>query len=240
MATMEDGQAWADACSRCCWLGLARGLGGRAAAAGGGLSAPGAVGAGGTEERLAAGGGGGDRTPDGVQEFRAGCAGMPIASAMHLRTYVGEHLADLHGALVLDETGFLKKGDKSAGAAAAQRHGGTDRELPGWRVPGLCRRCGRALIDRRSTCPKGGRSGAAGRSGHPGRGRLRHQTEAGPGHARAGARRPVCRSPRLPQAAALADGSAAGRRVTGDSVYGADPALRRWLQARGLGYASRP
>ena len=32
-----------------------------------------------------------------------------------LRTYVVEHLGDTDGVLVVDETGFLKKGTKSAG-----------------------------------------------------------------------------------------------------------------------------
>jgi SRSO17 transposase len=32
-----------------------------------------------------------------------------------LRAYVVEHLGDPDAVLVLDETGFLKKGDKSAG-----------------------------------------------------------------------------------------------------------------------------
>ena len=34
-----------------------------------------------------------------------------------LRAYVVEHLGDSEGVLILDETGFLKKGDKSAGVA---------------------------------------------------------------------------------------------------------------------------
>ena len=32
-----------------------------------------------------------------------------------LRDYVVEHLGDVHGVLVVDETGFLKKGNKSVG-----------------------------------------------------------------------------------------------------------------------------
>ena len=32
-----------------------------------------------------------------------------------LRTYLVEHLADAAGVLMVDETGFLKKGNKSAG-----------------------------------------------------------------------------------------------------------------------------
>ena len=35
-----------------------------------------------------------------------------------------EHLGDASGVLVVDETGFLKKGNKSVGVAAVQRDGG--------------------------------------------------------------------------------------------------------------------
>src|SRR5215218_11244354 len=61
----------------------------------------------------------GDATPDGVQDFLS-----HFLSRVHwdadavrddLRAYVVEQLGDPDAVLVLDETGFLKKGDKSAG-----------------------------------------------------------------------------------------------------------------------------
>jgi SRSO17 transposase len=47
-----------------------------------------------------------------------------------LRTYVCEVLADPPAILILDETGFLKKGTKSVGVQ--RQYSGTDRKLPDW------------------------------------------------------------------------------------------------------------
>ena len=49
-----------------------------------------------------------------------------------------EHLGDVGGVLVVDETGFLKKGEQVGGSAAAvQRHGGADRKLSDRGISGL-------------------------------------------------------------------------------------------------------
>src|ERR1700749_5249570 len=55
----------------------------------------------------------GDRTPDGVQDFLARAHWDVALVRDDLRAYVVEHLGDPQAVLVLDETGFLKKGDKS-------------------------------------------------------------------------------------------------------------------------------
>ena len=57
----------------------------------------------------------GDATPDGVQDFLSRMRWDADAVRDDLRAYVVEHLGDPDAALVLDETGFLKKGGKSAG-----------------------------------------------------------------------------------------------------------------------------
>src|SRR5215212_1808644 len=57
----------------------------------------------------------GDHTPDGMQEFLARVHWDADALRDDLRAYVIEHLGDDDAVLVLDETGFLKKGTKSAG-----------------------------------------------------------------------------------------------------------------------------
>lgn len=57
----------------------------------------------------------GDATPDGVQDFLARMQWDPDAVREDLRAYVVEHLGDPAAVLVLDETGFLKKGEKSVG-----------------------------------------------------------------------------------------------------------------------------
>src|SRR3712207_4461453 len=57
----------------------------------------------------------GDATPHGVQDFLARMRWDAEAVRDDRRAYVVEHLGDPDAVLVLDETGFLKKGDKSAG-----------------------------------------------------------------------------------------------------------------------------
>jgi len=59
----------------------------------------------------------GDRTPDGVQDFLSRVRWDADAVRDDLQAYVRHHLGDPRAVLVLDETGFLKKGGKSAGVA---------------------------------------------------------------------------------------------------------------------------
>ncbi len=91
----------------------------------------------------------GESGPHGVQRLlnaaswdadgeRAGC---PLG---RLRDYVVEHLGDEDGVLIVDETGFLKKGTKSCGVAAQYTGTAGDtvnchttQRVPG-RVPRLC------------------------------------------------------------------------------------------------------
>ena len=221
MATMEDGSAWADAFS----VLLAR-LGPRfgrveprrrVAAYLRGLLAP-VERKNGWQLAEAAG----DRTPDGVQEFLSRVRWDADAVRDDLRTYVGEHLADPHGVLVLDETGFLKKGDKSAGVQ--RQYSGTAGRIENCQVGvflGYASRYGRALIDRALYLPEGWAGDRARRA------------EAGIPEEVAFATKPKLGLAMLERARAAGLPFA---WVTGDSVYGADPALRRWLQARGLGY----
>src|SRR6186713_1896897 len=57
----------------------------------------------------------GDASPDGVQEFLSRTHWDADAVRDDLRAYVVEHLSDPEAVLVVDETGFLKKGNKSVG-----------------------------------------------------------------------------------------------------------------------------
>src|SRR4051795_13462896 len=57
----------------------------------------------------------GDRTPDGVQDFLSRMRWDAEAVRDDLQAYVVERLGDPDGVLVLDETGFVKKGERSAG-----------------------------------------------------------------------------------------------------------------------------
>jgi SRSO17 transposase len=57
----------------------------------------------------------GERTPDGMQRLLATADWNPDQVRDDLRAYVVEHLGDPGGVLVVDETGFLKKGTTSVG-----------------------------------------------------------------------------------------------------------------------------
>ena len=52
----------------------------------------------------------GEATPDGMQDFLSRVRWDPDAVRDDLRAYVVEHLGDPDAVLVLDETGFVKKG----------------------------------------------------------------------------------------------------------------------------------
>src|SRR4051812_28001920 len=57
----------------------------------------------------------GEATPDGMQRLLNTAVWDADAVRDDLRTYVVEQLGDPHAVLVVDETGFLKKGTKSVG-----------------------------------------------------------------------------------------------------------------------------
>ena len=57
----------------------------------------------------------GERTPDGMQRLLATADWDPDLVRDDLRTYVVEHLGDPGAVLVVDETGFCKKGTTSVG-----------------------------------------------------------------------------------------------------------------------------
>ena len=57
----------------------------------------------------------GDATPAGVQWLLSQYRWDADLVRDDLKSYVAEHLADADAVLVVDETGFLKKGDKSVG-----------------------------------------------------------------------------------------------------------------------------
>src|ERR671931_1008940 len=59
----------------------------------------------------------GDTTPYGFQHLLRRARWDPEAIRDELRRYVHQHLGDAEAVLVLDETGFLKKGRHSAGVA---------------------------------------------------------------------------------------------------------------------------
>ena len=136
----------------------------------------------------------GETGPHGVQRLLNAATWDTDGVRDDLRNYVVDHLGDdATGVLIVDETGFLKKGKKSCGVARQYtRHGRRHRELPGRRLPGV-RVGGGCGLHRPRPVPAagmGGRPGAPSRSGRargdrasPRRSSWRKR------HARAGVRR---------------------------------------------------
>src|SRR6201995_438256 len=97
----------------------------------------------------------GDRSPDGVQDFLARAHWDADLVLDDLRAYVVEHVGDAQAVLVLDETGFLKKGDKSCGVQ--RQYSGTAGRIENCQIGvflGYASPSGQALIDRALYLPQ--------------------------------------------------------------------------------------
>lgn len=97
----------------------------------------------------------GESSPDGMQRLLAAADWDADAVRDDLRSYVVGRLADDAGVLVVDETGFLKKGTRSAGVA--RQYSGTAGRIEncqigvflGYATPG-----GRTFLDRELYLPR--------------------------------------------------------------------------------------
>src|SRR4051794_25047086 len=161
----------------------------------------------------------GDRTPDGMRDFLSRVRRDAEAVRDDLGAYVVERLGDPDAVLVLDETGFVKKGERSVGVR--RQYSGTAGRVENCQVGvflGYASRHGRALVDRALYLPEGW-------AGDEDR-----RAEAGVPAAVAFATKPKLGRAMLERA--LGAGVPCSW-VTGDSVYGADRALRRAIEARG-------
>src|SRR5829696_5225083 len=98
----------------------------------------------------------GEVTPYGMQRLIAAATWDADAVRDDLRAYVVEHLGAPDGVLVVDETGFLKKGDRSAGVQ--RQYSGTAGRIENCQVGvflALAGSRGRALVDRELYLPQG-------------------------------------------------------------------------------------
>jgi SRSO17 transposase len=164
----------------------------------------------------------GDRTPDGVQDFLSRVHWEADLVRDDLRAYVTAQLGDEQAVLVLDETGFLKKGDKSCGVQ--RQYSGTAGRIENCQIGvflayASCH--GQALIDRALYLPE-------------------NWVNDPPRRAAAGVPATVVfmTKPKL-GGAMLKRAFATGvpcAWVVGDSVYGSDYALRRVIEQHGRGY----
>jgi SRSO17 transposase len=164
----------------------------------------------------------GDPTPDGMQDFLARMRWDADAVRDDLRSYVVEHLGDAGAVLVLDETGFVKKGMKSAGVQ--RQYSGTAGRIENCQIGvflAYASSRGHALIDRVLYLPESWAGDVARRE------------EAGVPAEVAFATKPKLGRAMLERAFRAGVPCA---WVTGDSVYGADHALRRKIEDAGRGY----
>jgi SRSO17 transposase len=164
----------------------------------------------------------GDPTPDGVQHLLAR-AGWDADAVRDDRTaYAADHLGHADGVLVVDETGFLKKGAKSAGMA--RQYSGTAGRIENRQVGvflGYASAKGRALIDRALYLPKEWAEAPERRVEAKVPDDVRFATKLVP------ARRMVDRA---------LDAGVPATWVTADSVHGSDYHFRAAIEDRGLGY----
>jgi SRSO17 transposase len=164
----------------------------------------------------------GDATPDGFQYLLARADWAADAVRDELRVYIRQHLSDPHGVMVIDETGFLKKGQHSAGVA--RQYSGTAGKVENCQIGvfvAYASRLGHALLDRELYLPEEWTND---------RERCR---SAGIPDGRDFATKPQLAQQMLGRA--FAAGMPA-QWVTGDSVYGNARQLRLWLEGRPQAY----
>jgi SRSO17 transposase len=164
----------------------------------------------------------GEPIPDGMQRLLMSADWDADAVRDDLRDYVVEHLGEPSGVLVVDETGFLKKGTKSAGVA--RQYSGTAGRIENCQIGvflGYATAAGRTFLDRELYLPKGWCEDRA-----------------------------RCRDARVPDAVEFAtkpelamrmltralDAGVPAGWVTGDEVYGQHFRLRRMLEDRETPY----
>jgi SRSO17 transposase len=162
----------------------------------------------------------GERTPDGMQRLLATAGWDPDGVRDDLRGYVVEQLGDPGAVLVVDETGFLKKGTTSVGVQ--RQYSGTAGKVDNCQLGVFLAYAspkGRAMIDRELYLPEGWTEDP-----------LR------------------CRAAKIPEEVGFRtkpqlaqlmleralDAGVPAAWVTADEVYGGSPALREWLEDRGV------
>jgi SRSO17 transposase len=164
----------------------------------------------------------GEAGPQGVQRLLNAARWDVDAVRDDLRAYVIEQLGDPDGVLIIDETGFLKKGTKSVGVQ--RQYSGTAGRIENCQIGvflAYAGTAGRAFLDRELYLPKEWAADAARRG------------EAGVPAATVFATKPGL-AQRMLERAFAAEVPAAW--VAGDEVYGDASDLRRWLEAQGAAY----
>jgi SRSO17 transposase len=164
----------------------------------------------------------GHRTPDGFQRLLNGATWDTDDVRDDLQSYVAQHLGDDGGVLVIDDTGFIKKGTTSAGVQ--RQYSGTAGRTENCQIgvfAAYATSAGRALVDRELYLP-------------------RSWTDD----------RERCRAAKVPDERGFATKGELAKRlvlralasdlplawVAADAAYGQEGRFRRLLEQSGLGY----
>jgi SRSO17 transposase len=164
----------------------------------------------------------GARSPDSVQWLLTGADWDPDLLRDDLRAWVVAQLGDPGGVLIVDDTGFLKKGTKSAGVQ--RQYSGTAGRVENCQIGvflAYATPTGRTLLDRELYLPQ---------SWTEDRDRC---TEAGVPDEVEFATKPELAQRMLSRAL---EAGVPAAWVTGDEAYGQVSALRRMLDERGMSY----
>ena len=164
----------------------------------------------------------GDATPDGVQRLLSTYRWDADLVRDDLRDYVVEHLADAGGVLVVDETGFLKKGDKSAGVQ--RQYSGTAGRIENCQIGVFLAYAGtkgRTLLDRELYLPQVWAEDQE------------RRREAGVPEDVAFQTKPRLAQRMLERAL---ESGVPFAWVAGDEVYGSNRNLRLWLEREGIAH----
>jgi len=166
----------------------------------------------------------GERDPQGVQRLLNSAKWDADEVRDDLREYVVEHLADEQtGVLIVDETGFLKKGEKSVGVA--RQYTGTAGDTVNCQVGvflAYASKEGGALVDRALYLPRAWTNVPA------------RRTEAGVPEELVFRNKVELAEEMLERAFKA---GVPARWVLADSFYGRSHAFRAWLEKRGKPYA---
>lgn len=164
----------------------------------------------------------GQTTPDAMQRLLSTTDWDPDGVRDDLLRYVSEHLGSNEGILVVDETGFLKKGTRSAGVA--RQYSGTAGRIENAQIGVFLTYtapAGRTFLDRELYLPK---------SWTDDRDRCE---SAGIPAGRTFATKPQLAATMIER---TLQAGVPAKWVTADAVYGQHSGLRRTLESRGMHY----
>jgi SRSO17 transposase len=164
----------------------------------------------------------GDQTPYATQHLLGRAVWSADEVRDDLQTYVVKHLGNPDGVLVIDETGFVKKGVKSAGVQ--RQYSGTAGRVENCQIGvflAYTTEHGRTLLDRELYLPRAWAEE-----------KKRRESVGIPKAVKSATKLVLAR--RMIERAR--DAGVPFRWVTGDAVYGNDSQRRSWLEKQGMSY----